>query len=268
MIDLPQYRLVWNEEFDGNTIDRDRWSYISCQSSGPDQAFCDDRIEAKDGCAVLSVTYDPADTEKPYRCPWSLVTADSMNFRYGYVEVRAKMPYLGKGEWPAIWYLPNLAHLNREVKARVSPDANVEIDQFESFSSLGDAMPQLHFWFSDLEKRRVNILSDPERVFHFPDAETANDFHLYGMLWTEDTLSFYMDDVCHYTYTVPQEDRELMSAYQAFILSLQYFSPAYVAKGWGTEGTFFKENPDGKLSMAVDYVRLYQNPETDSIVTK
>lgn len=121
------WRLVWQDEFDGTVIDRMNWDFdVGCWGGGNNERQCyrDDRRNAsiKDGKLVITAlpethtgpalpihmreeADDPdARATKPYTSA-RLVTRGKAAWKYGRIEVRAKLPQ-GQGTWPAIWMLP------------------------------------------------------------------------------------------------------------------------------------------------------------------
>lgn len=101
----------------------------------------------------------------------AMVTQGSFGQRYGYFEVRAKMP-AGNGLWPAFWLLNTNA---------VWPP---EIDVFEYFGSNPTAYyATVHGAPGHTQYQRL--------VTGLPDL-TA-DFHLFGVEWTPSTIKFFFD---------------------------------------------------------------------------
>lgn len=122
----PAYELVWAEEFDGNRIDPSRWTLVEdCWGGGNDERQCytDSRRNArvKDGALTITARRErargaslpealrtaanPATTVTRDFTAAKLVTRGKAAWRYGRIEVRAKLPQ-GQGAWPAIWMLP------------------------------------------------------------------------------------------------------------------------------------------------------------------
>lgn len=96
-----------------------------------------------------------------------LTTEKSFAQTYGYFEIRARLPE-GAGLWPAFWLLP------------LAPEDPSELDVFEQTG--GTAIFQsVHR--GDGSARTVET--------DLPGATTG--FHDYGLLWTPETLTFYLD---------------------------------------------------------------------------
>ncbi len=232
------YKLVWNDEFDDPGINRDKWvGNANMHMNNSALSFDEDVVEAKgDGKLVMTTTCtDPV--ERKYLTNYSVSTHDTMNFKGGYLEMRAKVPFKGMGEWPSFWAVSSAAVLYKQAyKAAHNGSLNfcgygVEVDFFEIFSSTDTVVPNLHKWFSwdvrqNFEKldggavpNRVQLSGvdagaskSGTRVFKFQDKdgksakEIANEWHNYGFLWTEDYMAFSLDGEFYFAYSLRKED--------------------------------------------------------------
>lgn len=192
-----------------------------------------------------------------------LSTANTMNWKYGYVEMRAKMPFCGKGEWPAFWMLASSANISKDIIDAAVCDYNAEIDIFENMSNVNKFQSQLHLWGKDGSVESItNVITQDGRQFYtFKNSQTANDWHIYGLKWTENRLVFYVDRVAFLSYYIPRSYRDACSQYMNLIISLNSYTVN------SNEATLSTGNQDVP-KMYVDYVRLYQNPQTNKILTK
>ena len=237
-----------------------------------------ENLKISDGVATLSTTYNSESGK--YNLSHNLTTGNTMNFKYGYVEMRAKMPYYGKGEWPAFWLLSSSSAISKDIINQVQPDYHIEIDIAENLSNATKNQAQLHLWHntdSSLTKTNLFALTGANKIGSwtgsniktFENSDVANAWHTYGLKWTETSLIFYVDrnEMCE--YIIPEDYKDEFSEYMSIIISNNYFTPDVVEKEtWATAGTFFEENPTESVDMVIDYVRLYQNAETDSILIK
>lgn len=104
-----KYRLVWQDNFDGNTYDNLSWSKIPRGNADWKRHMSDaDSLYAvRDGRLVLRGavnTHRDADTAR--YVTGGLYTKHKRTIRHGKVEVRAKFGS-AQGAWPAIWMLPD-----------------------------------------------------------------------------------------------------------------------------------------------------------------
>ena len=118
-----------------------------------------------------------------------LRTAESFAFKYGRVEVVARLPR-GDWMWPAIWLMPTNA-------AYGTWPASGEIDIVESRGNARGYAPggcesmssTLHygpFWPAD------DYLAAHES-YSAPSGDLTTEFHTYGLLWTQERLTTYID---------------------------------------------------------------------------
>ena len=120
-----QWQLIWQDEFDNETIDLTKWTFeVNCFGGGNDEQQCyTDRAEnAFIEQGVLKIValkenftgpaaqdddanYNPNNTRTlPYTSA-RLRSKNKGDWTYGRFEIRARLPQ-GQGTWPAIWMLP------------------------------------------------------------------------------------------------------------------------------------------------------------------
>lgn len=192
------YTLVWNDEFDVDGRPSDAWSYQNGFVRNEElQWYQPDNATVKDGCLVIegrkqrvkNPNYQPGSsdwrTNRPYAEYTSscLTTAKSYGFRYGRMEVRAKIP-TASGSWPAIWLLgtdwewPN----------------NGEIDIMEYYIRDVPSILANACWGSERKWEAVwNTGAIPFTHFYDRDANWADKFHVWRMDWDEEAIAIYLD---------------------------------------------------------------------------
>ena len=107
-------KLLFADEFDGNALDRTKWSVIGADFwvNEEQQAYLDrpDTIAVRGGSLVLTPRFDPgADTLARRKADFvsgRIVTEGKFDFTYGRAEARIRMPE-AQGVWPAFWLLGN-----------------------------------------------------------------------------------------------------------------------------------------------------------------
>ena len=119
-----------------------------------------------------------------------LRSVNSFSFTYGRLEVVAKLP---KGDmiWPAIWLLP------ADLEYGTWP-ASGEIDLMESRGSDAsyckaggnNAFASTLHWGPNWDQNRYELTT----AQYVHPTSLGDDFHTYGLLWTEDRLMTYIDD--------------------------------------------------------------------------
>jgi beta-glucanase (GH16 family) len=133
-----------------------------------------------------------------------LRTKGKFSFRYGKVEVRAKIPR-GDWMWPAIWMMPEDSKYggwptsgeidimesrgNRELFNPAGQ--NIGTEQVGSTLHFGPFWPHNGYWATN---KHTN--SPANQGFD-------RDFHLYGLEWTDAGMTFSLDNVVYNTITPP-----------------------------------------------------------------
>jgi len=117
-------------------------------------------------------------------------TAESFNFKYGRVEVKAQLP---KGDWiwPAIWMLPTKNQYGNW-------PASGEIDIMESRGNAADYPAggvntfgsTLHWGPFYGQDAYAKTHATKQAV----NGDFAQDFHIYGLIWNETYIGTYLDN--------------------------------------------------------------------------
>ncbi|KAL1375963.1 hypothetical protein pipiens_004544 [Culex pipiens pipiens] len=122
-------------------------------------------------------------------------TVNSFNFKYGKLEIRAKVP-TGDWLWPALWMMPKLDQYGTWPRSG-------EIDLMETRGNLNyryvngthlgveNLFSTLHFgpepWYNAYETSTAHKYTAPGEGFN-------NDFHRYQLEWTPEYMKFSIDD--------------------------------------------------------------------------
>ena len=124
-------------------------------------------------------------------------TAESFSFKYGKVEVRAKLP---KGDWlwPAIWLLPT------DNQYGTWP-ASGEIDIMESRGNAPSYVPGGYDTFGSTLHWGPSWNADAYSKAHATKKGTdlTADFHTYGLLWNETYFGTYLDNESNTVLSFP-----------------------------------------------------------------
>ena len=89
---------------------------------------------------------NPENPKVKYAVPYSVTTKRNMSFKYGKVEMRARVPYK-RGAWPSLWMLSDGA-----IGADDISWYTTEIDIFEVFGSHNALSANIHKWYSRVNK--------------------------------------------------------------------------------------------------------------------
>lgn len=119
-----------------------------------------------------------------------LRTINAFSFKYGRMEVRAKLPR-GDWIWPAIWMLPRHNFYGEW-------PASGEIDVVESRGNLkypgggcATVGSTLH-WGPFFSQDKYQLT---HATYTLPNGKTfSDDFHVFGLVWTADGIQTYVND--------------------------------------------------------------------------
>lgn len=160
-----------------------------------------------------------------------LVTKDKFDFKYGRVEVRAKLP-VGKGTWPAIWML------GTDINS-VGWPACGEIDIMEH---VGNDQNKIHSTLHYPGRSGGNGVTN---TIMNPTASTA--FHVYTLEWTAASIKVYMDDQLYFNATNTE----------AIPFNKNFFMILNVAMGGNFGGAVDPAFTSSTLE--IDYIRVFSN---------
>lgn len=281
------WRLVWSDEFDGNSVDPAKWSFEQncwgggnneqqCYTNRSENAFVDNgvlhiraRREDYTGAAANedSDQYDPNDTRTlPYTSA-RLRTKHKGDWTYGRFEIRARLPE-GQGTWPAIWMLPT-----DWVYGGWAASGEIDIMEAVNLKTQNDADGAVP---GDLESRVHGTLhygrAWPNNVhsgtaFDFGDDNPADGFHHYALEWERGEIRWYVDGVHYATqtqqgwYNQYQEDGGWVTGPFDAPFNQDFHLILNLAVGGNWAGNVNETGIDESVfpqALEVDYVRVYQ----------
>jgi len=232
-------RLVWSDEFNYNGApDSLKWSYENGNGCPENCGWGNNELEnytsrpqnviVQNG--VLKIT---AIKEKYNGSDYTssrILTKGKFAFKYGKVEVRAKLP-AGMGTWPAIWMLGD------NIDTAGWP-ASGEIDIMEHRGrDLNKIFGTLHY----PGHSGGNANGSTKMI---TNATTA--FHKYTLEWTPSFIRIYVDDQLYHT----------IANSAAMPFNHDFFFILNVAMGGGFGGAV--DPAFTNSSMEIDYIRVYQ----------
>ena len=191
-------KLIFEEHFDGDTINRDVWDYeIGFIRNHEPQYYTDRPCNAYVEDSMLHIVTRRENYEGARYTSASLNTLGKFSFRYGRIEMRAKLPW-SRGLWPAFWMMGD----NFPV---VDWPHCGEIDIMEIFCTReeytnGKLTMSLH-WQSGEKDNHDRII----RSYQLPEGKFADDFHTYGLEWEEDELRWCFDGDVKLTVPITED---------------------------------------------------------------
>lgn len=233
-------KLIFSDEFDTDgSPDSSKWGYdIGTGSNGwgnNESQYYTNRPEnvVVEG-GLLKITAKKESYQGSEYTSTRMLTMGKFDFKYGKVEVKAKLPE-GGGTWPAIWMLGS------NIETAGWPACG-EIDIMEHVgNNQGTVQSAMHTpsSYGNTEDHGSQYLSD-----------VSTQFHVYAVEWTNSEMVFTVDDIVHYKYrpATKNSDTWPFNANQFIILN--------IAMGGGFGGII---DPNFTSStMEIDYVRVYQ----------
>ncbi len=239
---LDNMTLVWSDEFDGTSINTDDWTFETGASGWGNNELQNytngDNAEIVDGKLVITAQKENDNKVAGSYTSTRMISKGKQSFKYGRMEIRAKLPS-GTGIWPAIWMLG-------ENISTVGWPACGEIDIMEY---VGYDPNKVHATVHTTSGSGSNGNGSSVAL-----STAEEEFHIYGLLWDEDEMNFYIDTPDNITHTyapnTKTESNWPFDKEQFFILNVA------VGGNWG--GAQGVDNAIFPQSMEVDYVRVYQ----------
>jgi beta-glucanase (GH16 family) len=163
---------------------------------------------------------------------------------YGYFEIRAKVPP-GKGTWPAIWMLNDYLRKNDPAHKVGWPRCG-EIDIMEN---VGFDPSNFHF---SLHSDNFNWQKKQQRTKVVPADHPTDKYHLFGLDWQPNYITFYMDHQPVYHVDKPDDDYGDWPFKEPFYMILNLAIGGFWGGQKGIDPAIFP------AKFYVDYVRIYQ----------
>ena len=211
-----QWQLIWQDEFNDNNIDLNKWSFeVNCFGGGNDEQQCytDRENNAFVEQGILKIValkenftgpvahdddanYNPKNTRTlPYTSA-RLRSKNKGDWTFGRFEIRAKLPQ-GQGTWPAIWMLPTdwaYGGWAGSGEIDIMEAVNLKTQSDEVGASLGQEESRIHGTLHYGRAWPENVYSG--KGFNLPDGvNPADGFHEYAIEWQEGEIRWYVDDI-------------------------------------------------------------------------
>jgi beta-glucanase (GH16 family) len=237
------YNLVWNDEFEGNQLDLSVWNQeIGNGASGWGNNELEYYTNSKKNTLVSNgnlVIEARKESIGGYNySSGRMTTQNKKSFQFGRIDIRAKLPE-GKGIWPALWMLGSNI-------TTVGWPASGEIDIMEMVAHAPSTVHGTMHWMA-ANGNNVNKGTS----YNLPSGKFSDKFHVFSIIWTEDTIQWLVDDNIFLTNT----KADVGSANYPF--NAPQFFIFNVAVGGNWPGS-----PDATTvfpqRMFVDYVRVFQ----------
>lgn len=256
--------LVWHDEFAGDGIDPEKWCFYRTMSAADREYDNSERcIRLEDGQLHMQV-HRSQQPGANFALSEGFTTKDTMNFKYGYLELRARVPFR-HGAWPSFWMKSDTPFAKSSYMA--------EIDIYEVFSSQKDVVANLHKWGSGKHVMLPGGEGSLNRAYTFKNWENLNnEYHVYGFEWTPKETKYYVDGECYAVFPIDESgefgDEPVLAGMSGFhdfaypIFNNEIFSEG---SSWKPEGCLLTDADPMPIDYYLDYLRLYQNPATEEL---
>ena len=260
---IDEYKLVWSDEFNGSTLDTDKWNFLPLMREQNHLKLRHDESAVQLGNGSIKLIAGRIDDEN-YWTNTALTTSEKMVFKYGYLEMRAKVPF-GRPAFPSFW-MKSSSYESEE------PLVTAEVDMFEHFCHVGDDYLQtgIHKWYID--GTREHFIGPQIGKYNFGSKSLAEQWHTYSLLWTEDSMNFMVDGKIYHTIDITSSGDfgtrgDGMGAFHDYFYII--FNHYLHTSDGSEEGNKDEQNAraDDRFPSVyeIDYVRLYQLPGQGAI---
>ena len=259
-LNSQSWQLIWEDNFDGNSIDASKWTHDYGTGSqfgmwgwgnGELQYYQAENTTINNGIATIEVKEESSGlvdswNNTSYYSSSKITTRGLFDFRYGKIEARIKT-LDGQGFWPAFWLLPSGG----------SWPCDGEIDIMEQWGNN---------YLTNSTTGAAHIGTCPySQSTHFyqnfssyiSSGSFADDFHTYSIIWEEDTITWFVDDVEMFQIT-PSSYFSIPSQHDWPFNSNNWYLMINLAitQAGPNANTVFPNN------IQIDYVRVYQENST------
>eukprot|EP01120_Amphizonella_sp_Union-15-10_P011767 TRINITY_DN5080_c0_g1_i1.p1 TRINITY_DN5080_c0_g1~~TRINITY_DN5080_c0_g1_i1.p1 ORF type:complete len:250 (+),score=40.73 TRINITY_DN5080_c0_g1_i1:41-790(+) len=183
------WTLVWEEHFNGNSVDQSKWNLRNYFTHGPEgEIYLSDECYVSNGYLVLRSQQREVNGHKWTSC-W-LDTREKFAQQFGRWEIYAKLP-AGKGMWPAHWLMPN-------DNSCWPTEGEIDIMEYlgnDPSKPLGPIYGTLH-WSKDLVCSS-NLASGG--VYPANGVDFTRGFHQYAIEWYPEGITWFVDNHPYHT---------------------------------------------------------------------
>ncbi len=238
------YELVWSDEFDqtSQSVDSSKWFMETLGPNGGrwynnEMQHYTNRVDnayVSEGTLKI-IAKKEAYTDSDIPLEYTSARLNSkFHFTYGKVEVRAKLPR-AQGTWPAIWTLgSNLESVGWPACGEI----DIMEQLFEDFESIQCAVHTPDTYGDNTIVAKVEV------------SDVTENFHVYGLEWTPEHLTFIVDQEPYFTYEPTEKTSD----------NWPYFEDQYLLLNIAMGGNLGGEIDPQFIQdqMEIDYVRIYQ----------
>lgn len=271
------YKLVWQDLFDGTSLNLDRWNIeVNGDGGGNNElqyytARLDNVRVGDDGegngCLILTAKKEVYNGKQ---CTSGRITTkNKIAFKHGKIEAAIKLPQTANGLWPAFWMMGN--DFDQVGWPRCG---ETDIMEFGNATGIANGTQDRYFngachWGTAWNDHRqhANAITNS---YSLQDGE----FHIYTCIWDQDKVAMYVDldknpnASPYYIMTIPETTTD--QTHPGYYFHKENFILFNLAVGgnfpgiWDINGiTALNEGNNYQQSMYVNYVKIYQKGTSD-----
>ena len=247
-----EYILVWSDEFNGNEIDLNKWTFEVGNGNwgwgnGEHQYYTSRSENAfiEDGNLVIQALYE---NYNGYNYTSArMKTVNQGDWVYGKIKARIKVPS-ADGTWPAFWMMPTNS-------------------TYGGWPNSGEIDIMEHYGCDNLENHPESTVHNntynwnggiPPTSYDAYIPTATSEFHEYEIEWTESELKFFIDGNWIGSYYNNNSGWQQWPYDQEFYIILNLAIGSHFMS-CETENNLFPQRYE------VDYVRVYQLQNTENI---
>lgn len=238
--EAKKWKLVWEDDFDGNEIDSTKWSRIPKGESdwNKHMSTVDDVFRLENGSLYLRGINNPDTTKDPRPfITGGIWSKNKFAFQYGRIEIRAKLGS-AQGAWPAMWML-------------------AELDKYGKYPLNGeiDIMEHLNYDTIIYQTTHSHYTLNLGQKDNPPHGGTApvnvNEYNIYGLSWYPNKIVFQLNGKDTFTY--PRVEGVDKSQWP-------YDQPFFILIDQQLGGNWVGQVDQSQLpvEMEIDWVKVYQ----------
>jgi beta-glucanase (GH16 family) len=236
---------VWADEFAGETVDEDKWTFeIDGQGGGNNelQYYRKENATIVDGKLVITARKE-AYGGRDYTSA-RLVTRYKGDWRYARIVVSAKLPS-GRGTWPAIWMLPTM-----NVYGNWPNSGELDIMEY-----VGYEPDVVH---TTIHTRKFNHTLGTQIGTSMELSGVESNFYEYEAIWKPGNIKTYADGEQYGEFSYQPAFNQDVDYDAAFPFDQLQFLILNLAIGGNWGGVEGVDDSIFPTSFEIDYVRIYQ----------
>ena len=249
------YSLIWSDEFDTTSLDETNWNYqygdgsvygIPGWGNQEQEYYKKENISLQDGNLIITAKKE---SSNGYSYTSGRITTSGKVFtKYGKIEARIALPAI-QGMWPAFWMLPESRYENQGW-----PHSG-EIDIMEAKGRLPNVTSGALHYAND---NNSHTYLTANNVFKLNNYTNIEDYHVYGISWSEEKITWYCDDVEFMTVNQSQWHTAAYVQKDASPFNQNFHILLNLAVGGHFDNYVLPPDTFSSAEMRVDYVRIYQ----------